>query len=89
VRRTGDDLPVTLPELYQRIRLYIRGAVDRNEALGSHHVQARNVSPIEPVMPFAWFIVETNDRELPVVREGECSKRGRTATHSIMEGYKS
>ncbi len=52
-------------------------------------VQARNVSPMEPVMPLAWLIVETNDRELPVVREGECSKRGRTATHSIVEGYKS
>jgi hypothetical protein len=89
VRRTGDELPVTLPTLYRGVRLHIRDAVDRNEALGSHRVQARNVSPIEPVMPLAWLIVETNDRELPVVREGECSKRGRTATHSIVEGYKS
>ena len=55
----------------------------------AHHLQARNVSPIEPVMPLAWLIVETNDRELPVVCEGECSKRGRTATQSIVEGYKS
>jgi hypothetical protein len=23
-------------------------------------------------MPLAWLIVEINDRELPVVREGEC-----------------
>ena len=89
MRRTGDELPVTLPTLYRGVRLHIRDAVDRNEALGSHHVQARNVSPIEPVMPLAWLIVETNDRELPVVREGECSKRGRTATHSIVGGYKS
>jgi hypothetical protein len=39
-------------------------------------------------MPLAWLIVETNDRELPVF-EREHSKRGRTATHSIVEGYKS
>jgi hypothetical protein len=88
VRRTGDELPVTVRTLYRGVRLHIRDAVDGNEVLCSHHVQARNVSPIEPVMPLAWLVVETNDRELPVVREGECSKRGRTATHSIVEGYK-
>jgi hypothetical protein len=66
VRRTGDELPVTLPTLDRGVRFHIRDAVDRKEALGSHHVQARNVSPIEPVMPLAWLIVETNDRELPV-----------------------
>jgi hypothetical protein len=38
-------------------------------------------------MPLAWCIVETNDRALPVVREAECSKRDRTATHSLGEGY--
>ena len=89
MRRTGDELPVTLRTLYRGVLLHIRHAVDGNEALGSHHLQARNVSPIEPVMPLAWLIVETNDRELPVVCEGECSKRGRTATQSIVEGYKS
>jgi hypothetical protein len=65
VRRTGDELPVTLPTL-NRVRLHIRDAVDRNEALGSHHVHARHVSPLEPVMSLAWLIIETNDRELPV-----------------------
>ena len=39
-------------------------------------------------MPLAWLIVETNDRELPVF-EREHSKRGRLATHSIVEGHKS
>jgi hypothetical protein len=38
-------------------------------------------------MPLAWLIVETNDREPPVVREGESAKRSRTATHSLGEGY--
>ena len=88
MRRTGDELPVSLPTLYRGVRLHIRDAVDRKEALGSHHVQARNVSPLEPVMPLAWLIVETNDRELPVF-EREHSNRGRLATHSIVEGHKS
>ena len=42
-------------------------------ALGSPHVHARNVSYLGPLMPLAWLIVETNDGELPVVREGVCS----------------
>jgi hypothetical protein len=66
VRRTGDELPVTLPTRSRGVRLHIRDAVDRKEALGAHHVHARHVSPVEPVMPLAWLIVETNDSELPV-----------------------
>jgi hypothetical protein len=39
-------------------------------ALGSHHVEARNVNPTESVMPLAWLVVETNDRGLPVFARG-------------------
>jgi len=86
VRQIGDELLVTLPPLYRGLRLSLRDAVDRNE-FGSHRVRAQNVSPIEPVLPLARVIVETSKRELPVVCEGEYSKRARTATHSRVEGY--
>jgi predicted lipid carrier protein YhbT len=48
------------------VYLHIRDMVDRNETLGAPHVHARHVSPLQPVMPLAWFIVETNDSELSV-----------------------
>jgi len=87
VRRSDDELPVTLPTRSRGLRLQIRDPVDRPEALGSPHVHARHVSPLKPVMPLMWRIVETNDNELPVVREGTCSKRGRMATHALVEGH--
>jgi uncharacterized protein YbjT (DUF2867 family) len=40
VRRTGDELPVTLPTLYRGVRLHIRDAVDGNEA--SPHITSKH-----------------------------------------------
>ena len=58
--------PFTLPMLSRGIRLQIIDPVDRHAPLGSDHLQARHVGPIEPARPLPWRIVETSDRGLPV-----------------------